>query len=50
MQAILHPGDVVLFADDWAERGRQAIAARTPAEMCGARFRGSVHSCRPTRR
>jgi adenine phosphoribosyltransferase len=40
MQAVLHPGDVVLLVDDWAERGSQAVAARELVEMCGAHFAG----------
>ena len=40
MQAVLHPGDVVLLVDDWAERGSQAVAARQLVELCGAHFAG----------
>ena len=40
MQAVLHPGDVALLVDDWAERGSQAVAARELVEKCGALFAG----------
>lgn len=40
IQAVLHPGDVVLLVDDWAERGSQAVAARELVEKCGAYFAG----------
>ena len=40
MQDVLHPGDVVLLVDDWAERGSQAVAARELVEICGAHFAG----------
>lgn len=36
----LSAGDGVLLVDDWAERGAQALAARTLIEGTGARFLG----------
>lgn len=36
----LSPGDRVVLVDDWAERGSQALAARTLIEECGATFAG----------
>ena len=41
MQSVLKPGDVVLFVDDWAERGSQADSARKLVQMCGAQFAGA---------
>lgn len=40
MQAVIGDGDAVLMVDDWAERGSQAMAARTLVESCGARWLG----------
>jgi adenine phosphoribosyltransferase len=36
MQAVLQPSDRVLMVDDWAEHGRQALAARRLVELTGA--------------
>ena len=40
MQQVVGPGDRVLMVDDWAERGSQALAAKTMVEQCRARWLG----------
>lgn len=40
MQRTLPAGARVLLVDDWAERGSQALAARTLVAECGANFLG----------
>jgi adenine phosphoribosyltransferase len=39
-RAALHPRDVVLLVDDWAEVGSQATAARELVGECGASYAG----------
>ena len=38
----LHPGDRVVFVDDWIDTGGQLRAAHTLAEMAGANWRGAA--------
>ncbi len=38
----LHPGDRVVFVDDWIDTGGQLRAAYTLAEMAGANWRGAA--------
>ena len=40
MQQVVGPGDRVLMVDDWAERGSQALAAKTMVAGCGALWLG----------
>jgi len=40
-RASVAAGDRVLLADDWAERGAQALAIRDLVERCGATFVGA---------
>jgi adenine phosphoribosyltransferase len=39
-RAAVSPADRVLLVDDWAERGSQALAARSLLEQCGATYVG----------
>lgn len=39
---LLRSGDHVLFVDDWAATGAQAMASRTLVEMSGARWCGAA--------
>jgi len=40
MQTTLTPDDVVLFVDDWAQKGSQALAVRTLVSPSGATWAG----------
>lgn len=40
MQRAVGPGDRVLLIDDWAERGSQALTAKSLIEECGAAYVG----------
>jgi adenine phosphoribosyltransferase len=39
-RASIGAGDRVILVDDWAERGSQAVTARSLIESCGAAFLG----------
>ncbi len=42
MQRVLDPQDRVLLVDDWAERGSQALTAKSLIEQCGAQYLGAT--------